>query len=177
MCLHCFQQLSESIFDQQDGEESTQNPVKAGRHGKGPSKLEQLMQKDIKIKNMSSSSGKYMSWLQKGIVVKVLSKALKEHGYYKKKGVVQAVLDSCIAEICMLDSDDIVRVDERELETVLPQIGGIVAILNHSFKGQTGVLKGVNIEKFKAEVELIGGSVKGKHVWLDYEGVCKLHKA
>lgn len=134
------------------------------------------MQKDLKAKTVSNRSRRQLTWLQEGIVVKVLSKALKEHGYYKKKGVVQAVVDTCIAEICMLDSDDIVRVDERELETVLPQIGGNVAILKHSHKGLIGVLKGVNVEKYKAEVEISSESGKGKHVWLDYEDVCKIHK-
>jgi hypothetical protein len=55
-------------------------------------------------------------WLRKGIVVKVMAKQLKD--YYKLKGSVVAIRDEYIAEVEMLDSGDILRIDQAELETV-----------------------------------------------------------
>jgi DNA/RNA-binding protein KIN17 len=86
------------------------------------------------------------AWLVPGIVVKVMSKDLEQHGYYKKKvrgvagrgalnhpacmailcaamqGVVEKVIDRYVGEISMLDSGDVLRVDQAQLETVIPQV-------------------------------------------------------
>ena len=48
--------------------------------------------------------------------------------YYKQKGEVQRVIDGKVGEICMLDSGDVLRVDELELETVIPSPGGGVMV-------------------------------------------------
>ena len=60
------------------------------------------------------------NWLTEGIVVKVMSKALREKGHYKAKGVVLRVIDTFVAEVRMLESGVKVRVDQAELETVIP---------------------------------------------------------
>ncbi len=62
-------------------------------------------------------------WLSVGLVVKVMSKQLEPHGYYKKKGVIDRVLDKgYVGEVAMIDSGDVVRVDQAQLETVIPQV-------------------------------------------------------
>ncbi|XP_074324389.1 KIN17-like protein [Apium graveolens] len=66
-------------------------------------------------------------WLWEGIVVKVMSKTL---GYYKQKGVVRKVIDKYVGEIEMIDTKHVLRVDQEELQTVIPQIGGLVKIVN-----------------------------------------------
>nr|CAD1818813.1 unnamed protein product [Ananas comosus var. bracteatus] len=53
-----------------------------------------------------------------------MSKTLAEKGYYKQKGVVKRVVDKYVGEIEMLESKHVLRVDQEELETVIPQIGG-----------------------------------------------------
>ena len=57
-------------------------------------------------------------WLTKGIIVKIMAKALKDAGYYKAKGEVIRVIDVYVAEVEVLDTGDVVRVDQSELETV-----------------------------------------------------------
>jgi DNA/RNA-binding protein KIN17 len=49
-----------------------------------------------------------------------MSKDLREKGHYKAKGVVLKVIDTYVAELRMLDSGVKVRVDQAELETVIP---------------------------------------------------------
>lgn len=90
------------------------------------------------------------------------------------QGVVERVIDKYVGEISMLDSGDVIRIDQAELETVLPSPGGRVLVVNGSYRGTKGRLLGIDTKKFQAEVELLGGSADGQHVWLEYEDVCKV---
>ncbi|KAJ0612147.1 putative KIN17-like protein [Helianthus annuus] len=49
--------------------------------------------------------------------------------YYKQKGVVRKVIDKYVGEIEMLESKHKLRVDQEELETVIPQIDGLVRVI------------------------------------------------
>jgi DNA/RNA-binding protein KIN17 len=90
------------------------------------------------------------------------------------QGVVEREIDKYVGEISMLDSGDVIRIDQAELETVLPSLGGRVLVVNGSYRGTKGRLLGIDTKKFQAEVELLGGSADGQHVWLEYEDVCKV---
>jgi hypothetical protein len=56
------------------------------------------------------------AWICKGLVVKVMADQLKD--YYKKKGEIVGVVDQYVAEVEMLDSGDVLRIDQAQLETV-----------------------------------------------------------
>ncbi|KAL8504513.1 hypothetical protein ACS0TY_015900 [Phlomoides rotata] len=92
--------------------------------------LDELMKEEEKTKERKNRKD---YWLFQGIVVKVMSKALADKGYYKQKGVVWKVIDKYCGEIEMLENKHVLRVDQEELETVLPQIGGLVKIVNHEW--------------------------------------------
>jgi len=179
--------------DGDDEEPSTSGAAASGAHPRKLSKVEELMKKDLEAKarreaaaagpsgrsheggsSSSSRGGRVDHWLYPGIIVKVMSKALKEHGYYKQKGVVEQVIDKYIGEVSMLGSGDVIRVDQAELETVLPSPGGRVLVVNGIHRGTKGQLMGVDVKRFQAEVELGSGSSHGQRIWLDYEDVCKL---
>eukprot|EP00892_Ulva_mutabilis_P004839 jgi/Ulvmu1/2727/UM014_0184.1 len=92
-------------------------------------RMEQIMDQE-KARKVREASTQAMAdngmvsgaWISQGLVVKVLSDQLKE--YYKKKGTIISVPDQYIAEVEMLDSGDILRIDQAELETVIPKAGG-----------------------------------------------------
>ncbi|KAF5843109.1 splicing factor-like protein [Dunaliella salina] len=84
-------------------------------------------------------------WLFPNIIVKVMSKELKEAG-----------------------------VDQAQLETVLPQPGGRVLVVNGLYRGCTATLQAIDTDKFQAQVRLLDGPSRGKDVWQEYEDVCKL---
>lgn len=104
-------------------------------------------------------------WLQ------VMSKALKEAGYYKGKGAVEKVLKQYVAEISMLDGGDVLQVDQAELETVLPQEGGTVIVLQEPHRGSLATMMGIDTAAYKANVRLQAG--KQAVLSLPYEGICK----
>ncbi|PAL65130.1 hypothetical protein CEJ83_20695, partial [Acinetobacter baumannii] len=96
-------------------------------------------------------------------------------GYYKQKGVVRKVIDKYVGEIEMLEKKHVLRVDQDELETVIPQIGGLVRIVNGAYRGSNARLLGVDTDKFCAQVKIEKGVYDGRVLnAIDYEDVCKL---
>ncbi|KAL4540228.1 hypothetical protein Ndes2437B_g01443 [Nannochloris sp. 'desiccata'] len=153
------------------------------------SKLEQLMERDLQAKKQRAVSDATAAtaaaakprkgpapWLAEGIIVKVISKALKEHGYYKQKGAVVRVIDAYIGEIEMSGSGDVVRVDQAELETVIPQPGGAVLVVSGPMKGCKGTLLAIDEKAFAAEIDVVVDRKSGekKSAKLDYEDFSKL---
>jgi DNA/RNA-binding protein KIN17 len=102
-----------------------------------------------------------------------MAKELKSAGYYKAKGVVEALAGRYVAEVAMLDSGDVVRVDQAQLETVIPSPGGRVLVVNGQYRGARGELVQIDTGRFQAQVVLSSGADSGRKVWLEYEDVCK----
>ncbi|CAN6271398.1 unnamed protein product [Urochloa humidicola] len=136
------------------------------------SALDELMKEEEKAKERSNRKD---YWLCPGIVVKVMSKSLAQKGYYKQKGVVKKVIDKYVGEIEMLESKHVLRVDQDELETVIPQLGGLVRIVNGAYRGSNARLLSVDTEKFCAKVQVEKGLYDGKVLRaVEYEDICKI---
>ncbi|KAJ9160116.1 hypothetical protein P3X46_025547 [Hevea brasiliensis] len=157
----------EEIEEKDRKNEENGNVVKSGK-----SALEELMREEEKAKERSNRKD---YWLCEGIIVKVMSKTLAEKGYYKQKGVLRKVIDKYVGEIEMLESKHVLRVDQEELETVIPQIGGLVRIVNGAYRGSNARLLGVDTEKFCAKVQVEKGIYDGRVLKaVEYEDICKL---
>ncbi|XP_031251107.1 KIN17-like protein [Pistacia vera] len=162
---------SKLVFEEVD----SSNKRKIGKENNktnGNSALEEMMREEEKVKEKMNRKD---YWLCEGIIVKVLSKALAKKGYYKQKGVVRKVIDKYVGEIEMLDNKHVLRVDQDELETVIPQIGGLVKIVNGAYRGSNARLLGVDTDKFCAKVKIEKGAYDGRILnAIDYEDICKL---
>ena len=79
--------------------------------------MEEIMELE---ENKKESQNRKDHWLTKGVVVKVINKKLADGAYYKLKGVVKAVHDQYVGEIEMLDSGDVIKIDQTFCETVVP---------------------------------------------------------
>ena len=171
-------------------QEEEEAPASLGGAGaRGPhqtSRASELMHREIEAKASSrppqppppstALRNTPTHWLASGIVVKVLAPELKAHGYYKQKGVVERLLeDKFVGEICMIESGDVIRVDQEQLETVLPSPGGSVLVVAGEYKGSKGQLVSIDTSKYQALVQLAegGGRSGGRQVWLEYEECCK----
>jgi DNA/RNA-binding protein KIN17 len=136
------------------------------------SAIDDLMKEEEKAKERSNRKD---YWLCPGIVVKVMSKSLAEKGYYKQKGLVKRVIDKYVGEIEMLESKHVLRVDQDELETVIPQIGGLVRIVNGAYRGSNARLISVDTERFSAKLQVEKGLYDGKVLKaIEYEDICKI---
>lgn len=140
--------------------------------GSGKSALHELMKEEEKAKEIKNRKD---YWLCEGISVKVMSKTLADKGYYKKKGVVRKVIDKYVGEIEILENKHVLRIDQAELETVIPQIGGLVRIVNGAYRGSTARLLSVDTERFCAKVQIEKGVYDGRVLQaVDYEDICKV---
>lgn len=138
----------------------------------GKSALDELMMEEEKAKERMNRKD---YWLCEGIVVKVMSKTLADKGYYKQKGVVRNVIDRYVGEIEILENKHVLRIDQEELETVIPQIGGLVRIVNGAYRGLTARLLSVETERFCAKVQIEKGVYDGRVLQaVDYEDICKV---
>ncbi|KAI6679259.1 hypothetical protein NL676_033140 [Syzygium grande] len=166
---------SKLVFEETEnggGEKRKGGPGGEPKKSTAKSALEELMKEEEKKKERFNRKD---YWLCEGIVVKVMSKALADKGYYKQKGVVRKVIDKYVGEIEMLENKHVLRVDQEELETVIPQIGGFVRIVNGAYRGSTARLLGINTEKFCAKVQIEKGVYDGRVIpAVEYEDICKV---
>ncbi|PKU75885.1 KIN17-like protein [Dendrobium catenatum] len=147
------------------------NSGNAGSGGK--SALDELMKEEEKAKERMNRKD---YWLCEGIVVKVMSKTLADKGYYKQKGVIRKVIDKYVGEIEILENKHVLRIDQEELETVIPQIGGLVRIVNGAYRGSTARLLSVDTERFCAKVQIEKGVYDRRVLQaVDYEDICKVY--
>ncbi|PHT49177.1 hypothetical protein CQW23_13385 [Capsicum baccatum] len=114
------------------------------------------------------------NWIIVGIIVKVVSKDWANTSYYKQKGIVRKVIDKYVGEIEMLESRDIVRVDQDDLETVLPQLGGLVRIINGAYRANARLLA-VDRKNSTAKVQIKRGIYDGKILKaIDYKDIAMI---
>ncbi|CAM6124804.1 unnamed protein product [Calypogeia fissa] len=176
-----------SLFESGEGDESTEakgtkvsngsGERNSGGNGKPRQKdtagdtLGQIMREQEQAKEKVNRKD---YWLCQGLIVKVMSKGLADKGYYKQKGVLIRVIGKYVGEIKMLDSGDILKVDQEELETVLPQIGAIVRIVNGAYRDNNARLLAIDTRKFSARVQIEKGKYDGREIAaIDYEDICK----
>ncbi|CAL1387327.1 unnamed protein product [Linum trigynum] len=162
----------EEVEEEREGKKSKSNGSNGNVGRGGKSALEELMREEEKVKEKKNRKD---YWLYEGIIVKVMSKSLAEKGYYKQKGVVRKVIDNYVGEIEMLESKHRLRIDQVELETVIPQVGGLVKIVNGAYRGSNARLLGVDTDNFCAKVQIEKGIYDGRVLKaVEYEDICKL---
>jgi len=101
-------------------------------------------------------------WIREGIIVKVISKKIDKGSYYKRKCVIEEVIDKYTAKIEILDSDagakdggDMLRIDQDDLETVVPKIGKEVMIVNGKGRGHIAEVVSLDKKNYSATLRLI----------------------
>jgi len=113
-------------------------------------------------------------WLRRNIVVKIVTKSLGDK-YYKKKGYVKEVKDKFTAVVVLNDTGAKVKLDQDHLETVVPQAGRDVVILQGRHSGSLAILQKIDTDNFCANLKLVTGDYKGEKVSLPYEEFTKLY--
>jgi DNA/RNA-binding protein KIN17 len=115
------------------------------------------------------------NWIRKDILVRITSKKIISGGkYYKRKGIIIKVHDKYLAEIELLassagedDGGDVIKVDQDDLETVVPNEGKSVIIVNGKGRGMIAELLDVDNKKCRGTLKLKEGDVILKKVDFD----------
>jgi DNA/RNA-binding protein KIN17 len=126
-----------------------------------------------------SSTKKKDYWLYRDIIVRIINKKLSNGQYYKRKAIVDKVIDKYEAEVEVLESSrkandggDILRLDQDDLETVIPkELGEKVRILVGKHRGKKARVLSLNKMDYQAELRL---SDDDRVVTLNYEDFSKL---
>jgi len=137
------------------------------------SALEEIIQEETKKKNYKKKD----YWLLENIVVKVTTKTLGLE-YLGKKGVVIKVMDKYGCMVKLFEPKVKLKLDQNHVETVIPNIGGRVMVLNGMHVGREAELIKLDQDNFCVDVKLKSGPTIGKIITrLPFEDVCKHHIA
>lgn len=113
-------------------------------------------------------------WLHENIVVKITTKSLGDK-FYKRKAVVERVVDKYCAHVKLTDDSARIKLDQNHLETVIPSTGRAVRFVNGAYRGNTGVLRSLDIDNYCCDVEISEGPLTGRVVkGVQYEDISKL---
>jgi len=155
-----------------------------GSSGSGKAKvsgIEALMKQEQRRKEEeakrkdASASARTDYWLATGIIVKVLNRKLLDGKYYKAKGVVEKVVDKYTAHLRLNQDGVLIKIDQEDVETVVPQIGGSVLILNGRCRGSSATLLAIDERNFNVSVKVEGGQHAGRVLEaVEYEDISKL---
>src|SRR5689334_8320274 len=78
-------------------------------------------------------------------------------------------------EVKLLETGERLRLDQDDLETVIPAVDGTVLVLNGPGKGMTARLLQLDIDKYAAKITVLEGSRRGDVLeGVPYEDICKV---
>lgn len=120
---------------------------------KRTSELDNLMQPREKKGKVERKE----NWICRDIIVKIMAKELDE--FYKRKARVVKVMEKFTAQVQVLETKEQLKIDQDELETVIPQINRPVRIVNGTGRGQVGTLLSLNLDQYSASIRLDSGRV------------------
>ena len=126
------------------------------------SQIDEISHEKKRKAQNESDTYKSSNWLRRDILVRIMSKNLANGKYFKRKAVVERVLhDKFTAEVEVLDSGpnqndggDLLRLDQDDLETVIPKVGKSVVIVNGRERGKKAKVISLNPERRVATLEL-----------------------
>ncbi|KAI1729397.1 domain of kin17 curved DNA-binding protein domain-containing protein [Ditylenchus destructor] len=137
------------------------------------SALEQLIDEEESFKEKRNRKD---YWLHKGIIVKLMTKKLGSE-FYKAKGEVVKMIDKYTAEVSFPTVDgkgeELVRVDQENLETVIPAIGRDMLIVNGAYRGERATLLEIMEDKFMLKLRIKQGTRNGRILEVAYEDASK----
>jgi len=112
-------------------------------------------------------------WIKKNLLVRIKDRNLSNGEYYDLKGLIQNVFDSYLAEVKILETNIVLRIDQEFLEPIIPKLNSHVEILYGKNKGKIGILKQVYENTKTALLETsIDNIDEIFHVYLN--GICKV---
>lgn len=131
------------------------------------SAMDEIIEEENKRKAIKKDN-----WIERNLIVKIVSKKIPEK-YQKKKGVIEKVEDKYLASVRLNDSNALIKLDQQDLETVIPKEGNLVKIVNGIYHGQIAKLIKVDQVKINATIKIEKGLNAGKELEMELEDICK----
>lgn len=86
------------------------------------------------------------------------------------------MVDRYVALVEVIDTQDVIKIHQQELETVLPNIGQSVYVVNGAYRGEMATMISLDVKNFRAQIKLDSGLHLGDSVYAPYEDVCKIQQ-
>ena len=131
-------------------------------------KEEEMKEEERRKKMKSQEEEEEVPWIVKNIIVRVLNRNLAKGRFYKKKGVIVGTQEF-VAKIEMFESGKRIRIDQDDLETVIPKLGKQVLVLSGKKKGSIAIVESLDKTKYKAILEMSNG----ERVRKSYDSISK----
>lgn len=186
--------FGDTVDEEEEEEEQPPAPPKFSLPARGPvSKHSQpsnatsgtkreaeVLNDDPKANKIAKMEARKDYWLHRDIIVRIISKKFADGKYFKRKASVDKVIDKYTAEVEVLDSGpdrrdggDILRLDQDDLETVIPkEEGKKVRILNGKYRGDKARVEALDKARSEATLRLLESKRTIEHV--PYEDFSKL---
>lgn len=104
--------------------------------------------------------------------LQIITKSLGSQ-YYKAKGVVRKMVDDYSGHV-KLDDGTVVKLDQSHVETVIPQIGRKMLVVNGAYRGSEATLERIDEKNFCVELKIASGPLRGREIQVPYEDASKL---
>lgn len=143
--------------NEKDKEEKDEKEVK---------KPPQFMPPTKQKRPVETKAPEVAAWVQKGIMVRVVTKSLKD--YFRKKGTVERVKGH-VATVSIVDTGDVLEIDEQDLDTVIPKVDQKARILKGQNRGSKARVVELDSDKYLGVLRLKDGTL----VKLDYADFSK----
>jgi hypothetical protein len=161
------------IFEQDDDEQVETGNQPAVAQTKKPLALSNL-QSIIQTSPTAPSAGGERPWLQLNLIVKCMNGDLGDGKYSGKLGVVQRLVEGGFGgELRMVDSLDVIVLDQDECRPTLPAIGALVLIVAGEYAGGRGSFEALGLTGKDAVVKIEAPkSHQGRTLTLPLAEVC-----
>lgn len=155
-----------------------------GRGGDGPaskkvkfgeeSKIVHIASIEIKNRNKFLALEKEERWIQIGAVVKVKSDAIPE--FHKQKAWIKEINGyNCVLQHLKLEKMK-ARFDQKDLETVIPQVGRQVIVMKGNLAKKSGILKEIRQKEFCVSVEVTLSETETTEAFFKFDEISKKHE-
>ena len=111
--------------------------------------------KEKKKKKKEKHEKKRLKWVSPGIMVKVISKKVRDGRLYEKKVFIHDLLDEYTFSALDEKGNTIDELREKDIETVMPKVNGLVKILFGDHKDKIAVLLERDKKKNRVLVQFV----------------------
>lgn len=152
----------------EDSKNKRSSSSRSGGPSSKKSNLDRIREEEERYKERKNRTD---YWLFEGIIVKIMTKKFGSE-FYKAKGQIVQLVDNYTGNV---DIDgEILKVDQKYLETVIPAVGKDMLIVNGAYKGTKAVLLEIREKNFAVVLKLKEGLRQGREVTVAYEDASKL---
>ena len=164
--------------DDSEIKDSEKKSSSSGSVGRGHTTMDELIQEEEKKKHTIIQQQELQHrkdyWLHEGIIVRLINKDIstKQGSLFNEKGVVNRVIDRYCGEVSF-NCGAVVRLDQQDLETVVPKVGGKVVVVNGAGRGCLATVLRINESSYNCDLRLEEGPLARMELLVPYEDFSK----